>query len=523
YTLNVSVGTSSTLMSFKYKDTSATISGTNVMIILPEGVDPAAVSAEDCVVEVAAGSSYTFTGTLDAPSDIVVTSSDNISEQTYTLTVIEGSSTKLVSFVIAEQFKANVTISHGTGNENGSIKIIFPEGTDTSKITSNECIVTADTNSVFEFDYDFTKALNSIVVTANTGDVKVYDMTVVTDSAVTIKNFDISIEGASAAVSEDSVEITLPEGTDPAKVTSENCTITLSDGNTYTFEGTLAELTVIRIASAQGLGYKEYAVTVTTESGLLIKSFVIPEEFGANVTITHGEGTADGTIKVIFPEGTVLSDVTCTLTVDEGSVHDFDNVFTEGTNTITVTSNMGKTKIYNMTVIVRSTAVIESLAISGVTADVAIDSTANTVTVNTNSKLDVSAAVFDIKVTDGADYTFDKENMKILVTSKDTVTTKLYTVSFNSCGCVLKVEFSDQTINSSEGGAITITPAEETTDCSGCHIHDEADGYTGTAKRKYVITEIVRTGSKYRYKICARVQYENGEYAYDYAYYTIEA
>ncbi|MBQ8568696.1 MAG: hypothetical protein IJ446_05715, partial [Oscillospiraceae bacterium] len=78
YTVTAKAGSSSELISFSYNGTAGTISGETVTITLPEGTDLTAINASECTLVVAEGTTYTFTGTLAAPSNIIVKSSDGI-------------------------------------------------------------------------------------------------------------------------------------------------------------------------------------------------------------------------------------------------------------------------------------------------------------------------------------------------------------------------------------------------------------------------------------------------------------
>jgi hypothetical protein len=475
-------------------DVIATISSNTITATVPFGTDVTALVATFTTTgaSVKVGSTTQVSGTTanDFTSTVsyVVTAADN-STQTYTVTVtVAANSAKAItafSFQTANNpgLPANVVgVINGT-----SITATVPYNTNVTALKAS-FTTTGDSVTVNNVDQtsgqtanDFTSDVDYVVHAADAS-TQTYTVTVnvAANTAKDITSFQfLTVNNAvltvnvNATITGTDITAILPSGTAKNSLIATFATTgdTVTVGTTEQSSGqTVNDFTnpVDYVVTADDGSTQTYRVTV-------INSFSSDKDILA-FSILGNSGVITGTtIKVTVPNGTPLTALVPTISINGDSVSPGDQVPNDFTNpaTYTVTAKDNTTKQYTVTVVTASQTAkdITRFTINGLEAVITTTSpTTGVITINVPNTFDKTALspvveITGISVAPASGQTVDFTNpVNYVVTAAD-LSTKTYTVTVgtvNGNGTKLITSFeilgvAGQITNGASSSTVTLT------------------------------------------------------------------
>lgn len=351
YTVRVTIAhySAKDITLFSINGIHATISGTNISLVLPYGTDPSSLVA-----------TYNTTGRLVRTGGAIqisgVTPNNFSSPRTYTVEACDGSTQNFtVTVTIAPSNARDITgftimgISGNIGAD--TITLTVPFGTDLEHLTPTITHTGVSVTPASGVSNDFSEPNVEYTVIAANGMTKTYRVTVseALNHAKDIQSF--TILGIPGTIGANAITLTVPFGSDLEHLTP---TITHTGASVSPRSGETVDFTdsVIYTVTAANGTTKEYEVTVT-EAPSNVKDITHFEILSIEGTIVEGGGIDDNTITVNIPYWTDRSNLTPTITHTGASIDPatgLPNDFTNPDIEYTVTAADGTTKVYLVTV-----------------------------------------------------------------------------------------------------------------------------------------------------------------------------
>ncbi|WP_405266345.1 beta strand repeat-containing protein [Cellulophaga sp. Ld12] len=326
------------ITAFTIGGVNATISGTNISLILPAGTDVTALSP-----------SITHTGTSINPASGSV--QDFSSPVSYTVTAADGTIQVYSVIVTAPALSSTKAITAFTiGTVNGTItgtniSLTLPAGTDVTALTPSITHTGASINPDSGAAQDFSSPV-SYTVTAADGTTQVYTVTVTAPALSSDKDITLFIIGTvNGTITGTNISLTLPAGTD---VTALSPSITHIGVSINPASGVAQDFTspVSYTVTAADGSTQVYLVTVTAPTLSSDKDITL---FIINGEVVNNPSSA---FAITLPAGTDVTTLSPTIVHEGNSISPASGVPQDFTSPVsyTVTAADGTTQVYSVTV-----------------------------------------------------------------------------------------------------------------------------------------------------------------------------
>ncbi|WP_405246592.1 beta strand repeat-containing protein [Cellulophaga sp. Asnod2-G02] len=326
------------ITAFTIGGVNATISGTNISLILPAGTDVTALSP-----------SITHTGTSINPASGAV--QDFSSPVSYTVTAADGTIQVYSVIVTAPALSSTKAITAFTiGTVNGTItgtniSLTLPAGTDVTALTPSITHTGASINPDSGAAQDFSSPV-SYTVTAADGTTQVYTVTVTAPALSSDKDITLFIIGTvNGTITGTNISLTLPAGTDVTalspSITHIGVSINPASGVAQDFTSPMS----YTVTAADGTT-QVYSVTVTAPALSSDKDITL---FIINGEVVNNPSSA---FAITLPAGTDVTTLSPTIVHEGNSISPASEVPQDFTSPVsyTVTAADGTTQVYSVTV-----------------------------------------------------------------------------------------------------------------------------------------------------------------------------